>query len=131
MPSNPDGSFDSSRLLAYRDYLVKYLKFIENVGGIAGKPQALGALMGEIQKDFPNEVVHPLDVIVAALDVTDRISRVTRFNAVELTQEIVRRWDPSQHVSSRERVSSALDRAGFVLPSRVNRNVSGRSGIRN
>lgn len=130
MPANPDGSFDSSRKLAYGDMLLRYFQLLEKTNGIEGRPAALRAFMDLIDATVPDpkERVDGRDVIIAACDVAFRIARLTGMSPVEFTREIVRRWDSSQHrpSSAKDRINSALDAHGFVLPSRLNRNRSGR-----
>lgn len=131
MPANRDGTFDSSRKLAYGQYLVRYFQLLEKLNGIADgqkfRPQALRAMMDLVEKTIPDpdEKIDGRDVIIAACDVAFRIARLTGLSPVEFTREIVRRWDPMAPMPSSQRVSSALEQHGFVLPSRINRNRSG------
>lgn len=110
-PVMGDGSFASSRLLAYKIYLAKYLEMMEEMNG-CDTEQKLTRLMRVIEADFPNDKVHPLDVIIAACDVAWRYGRITGRPAIGAVRSIVANWNPDRGTSIADRMSEM----GFIIP---------------
>jgi hypothetical protein len=121
MPISGSGrEFDSSRVLAYKDYLLKYMRILDETGGI-NSVQALDRMMREVERDFPNDKVHPGDIIIAACDLAWKYGQAARRPATGMVQEIVANWNGTGHHSMKRTDSGddPLKRAGFVLPGRL------------
>lgn len=120
MPANIDGTFDSSRLLAYRDYVVRYMDLLDKMGGIPSLV-ALEEFMRLIEKDFPNDKVHPGDVIIAACALAWNMARTSNRSAKEEAMKIVKEWRGTGNKGAHRSTTAAetLRDRGIVLPRRI------------
>lgn len=120
-PVNRDMTFDSSRLLAYKDYLLKYMRILDETKGV-NTEGALDRLMREIEKDFPNDKVHPGDVIIAACALAWEYGQRTNRPATATVLRIVRTWKGTGHRSMQRealRDDDAIRSGKLVLPKGV------------
>lgn len=120
MPSNIDGTFDSSRLLAYKLFLLKYMRLLDEMGGVPSL-QALEKFMREIERDFPNEKVHMGDVIIGACALAWNMARTSNRSATEEVQKIVTNWrGTGSKVPHRSTTAAeSLRDRGLILPRRI------------
>jgi len=119
LPINPDRTFDSSRLLAYKLYVVKYFELLDRVGTVEGNPMALDTFMRMIERDFPNDKVHPGDVIIVLADLAWRLAARQKMSAKQIALETVKKWKGTGHRSQKreaERPGEIAARHGILLP---------------
>jgi len=119
MPINPDRTFDSSRLLALKLYVVKYFDLLDRIGSVEGNTIALERFMREIERDFPNDKVHPGDVIILLADMAWKLARAQKASAKQLALSKVKNWHGTGHRSMRrvdERPGEIARRHGIALP---------------
>ncbi len=120
MPANIDGTFDASRLLAYKDYLLKYMDLLDKMNGVPSL-QALEEFMRMIEKDFPNDRVHPGDVIIAACALAWNMARTSNRSAKEEVAKIVKNWRGTGSGAAHRSTTAAetLRDRGLILPRRI------------
>lgn len=119
MPINPDRTFDSSRLLAYKLYVVKYFKLLDRIGTVEGNPKALETFMREIERDFPNDKVHPGDVIIVLADLAWRLAQRQKMSAAQIAEKTVKGWKGTGHRSQArtdDRPGDIARRHGLAMP---------------
>jgi hypothetical protein len=104
-------------LLAYKIYGLKYMTLLDRMGGIPNT-EALEVFLRQIEADFPNEKVHPGDVIIMFAALAWKLARDQNRSAKEEIQKIVSGWKGTGHRSTprTDRPGDALRRKGFVLP---------------
>lgn len=104
----------SSQLLAYKQYVRKYLEFMEKTDGAASN-QAWLKMVEMIDNDFPNERVHPMSVILAACQLAYLYGRATHRSSVGAVDYIVNNWDGA---TGRIKVNILRMPRGLLLPGR-------------
>ena len=106
-------SFTSSRYLAWKIYVQKYLDRYRAMGDRM-TPQVLAKMVEMVEQDFPNDRVHPGDVIIALVELAASLARTSGRDA-----GVIARAYAAKIGGDRRPLTDRLTEKGILLPGRL------------